>query len=116
MVDTKINLVVALPGNVAIDKTNYSLENEESNKENLYPYKVKVNKVDKTIWLKKRIPAYQSINISRDAFDYMVKNAIEGYGTKAYIKLSIDKRVELHLTELAKALGGKIASFTIFED
>lgn len=68
---------------------------------------------------RKYIPAHQSINMSQDAYDYMISASCpEWYykGISQWKKLSIDERLNLHLDRLCKGLNGKGYTYVVFGD
>lgn len=68
---------------------------------------------------RKCIPAHQSINMSEEAYEYMISQACpEWYplGISKWKKLSPEERLELHLERTCKALNGKSYTYVIFGD
>lgn len=60
----------------------------------------------------------QSINITEEAYDYYTsKEAPQGFkNIPMWLSMGKKKRLEWHLNEIAKGLGGVVASYTVFED
>lgn len=70
-----------------------------------------------TIYTRKCKPATQSINLSKDAYDYMVsKECPEWSKVSIWNQMSKKLRLEQHLKRIAEHLGGKLESYQIFED
>ena len=68
---------------------------------------------------RKSIPAYQSINMSDEAYDYMISQSCpEWYplGARKWKQLSPKMRLELHLERTCKALNGKSYTYVVFGD
>jgi hypothetical protein len=68
---------------------------------------------------RKCIPAYQSIKMNEEAYDYMTSIACpEWYplGISKWKKLSPQERLELHLERTCKALNGKSYTYIVFGD
>lgn len=60
----------------------------------------------------------QSINISKEAYSYMVSNGSCPIGIKSFIwnKMKAKERLELHLALLCKDLGGTSYTYKVFDD
>ena len=71
-----------------------------------------------TFFTRKCIPAYQSINMTSDAYNYFIDEKAPKTFTKANMwkKLSEEEKVKYHLTILAESMGGNLDSFKIFDD
>lgn len=70
-----------------------------------------------TIYTRKCKPATQSINLSKDAYDYMVsKECPEWSKVSIWNQMSKKAKLEAHLKRIAEHLGGKLESYQIFED
>lgn len=64
------------------------------------------------------IPATQSINISKDSYDYMTSLDSKpiGISLNNWKRMSKIKRLENHLAQTCEALGGLSFTYIIFED
>ena len=60
----------------------------------------------------------QTINITESAYNYYTsKEAPQGFkNIPMWLSMGKKKRLEWHLNEIAKGLGGVVASYTVFED
>lgn len=65
--------------------------------------------------LRKRIPAKQVINISREAYEYMVGSECPSFSTPTLWKgLGRKAKIQAHLEAMAKSLGGKLDDYTVY--
>lgn len=66
----------------------------------------------------KCIPARQTVNISKEAYTYMVgDNSAPSHIThKAWIGMSKKERLQTHLKMIADDLGGTSYTYKVFED
>ena len=70
-----------------------------------------------TFYTRKSRPAKQTINISKDSYDYMTSSSCPEWSkVGAWIQMSKVKRLEAHLQRLAEHLGGNVLSYKVFED
>lgn len=128
MSEIKVSLSIKLPGSVmlsqeaakALEKqglagfTKHSMIVEEQRR---MGKKVKVDK--ETIYFKTRntIPAFQHVNINKDAYLYMTGKECPSFITlKDWVRMSKTKRLESHLAEIAESRGGTVVGYHIFED
>lgn len=68
---------------------------------------------------RKCIPAYQSINMSSEAYDYMTSASCPGWfnkGVGQWKRMSSIHRLEEHLERLCKGLNGKSYTYVVFDD
>lgn len=70
---------------------------------------------------RKCIPAYQSINMSQESYDYMTSTACPEWfmpkgGLKIWKNLSKKQRLEEHLTRTCEALNGKSYTYIVYDD
>lgn len=66
---------------------------------------------------RKCFPAQQSINMSEDAYNYMVSASCPEwypFGISKWKKLSPTERLEIHLDRTCKALNGKSYTYVVF--
>lgn len=71
-----------------------------------------------TYHTRKCIPARQTVNISKEAYTYMVGNdsAPSHITHKAWIGMSKKERLQTHLKIIADDLGGTSYTYKVFED
>ena len=125
--ECKVNLSITLPG--AVLKT--AKECAENPKESFEKQVVRVEsstfdkkkkKFIKTveyldIHVRKCRTASQSINMTKEAYDYMVSKECPYFANpKDWVRMSKVKRLEAHLEETCKALGGISYTYQVFED
>ena len=124
MSEIKVNLSITLQGRVLMS------EQECSKNPNNYDYhsmlvestvKIKKGKkVDKELIkfrTRKSIPASQSINISKEAYEYYIsKECPEFSKPKYWQSMSKKMRLEAHLAEITKGLNGIRFTYQVFED
>lgn len=127
MNDVKLNLNIILPGSVMLS----SKECEENPKRNYEKQVIRVEtiKQDKKkkkyiknveyldIYVRKCRTASQSINMTKQAYDYMTSKECPYFAKpKDWARMSKVKRLEAHLEETCKALGGISYTYQVFED
>lgn len=127
MNETKLNLNIVLPGNTMLSKQEClknpkdSFEKQVIRVESVKPDKKK-KKYIKTveyldIHVRKCRTASQSINMTKEAYDYMVSKECPYFAKpKDWARMSKVKRLEAHLEETCKALGGISYTYQVFED
>ena len=127
MDDVKLNLNIVLKGSIMLS----SQECEENPKKNYEKQVIRVETVkpDKKkkkyikeveyldIYVKKCRTASQSINMTKQAYDYMTSKECPYFSKpKDWARMSKVKRLEAHLEETCKALGGISFTYQVFED
>lgn len=128
MSEVKVSLSIRLRGRVmlsqeaakALEKqglagfTKHTMSVEEQKR---MGKKVKVDKEIIHFKTRNTIPAVQTLNISKDAYLYMVGKENPSFiPMKDWSRMSKTKRLEAHLGEIAEALGGTVIHYHIFED
>jgi hypothetical protein len=69
------------------------------------------------VYTRKCIPASQSINISKDSYDYMTKGDCPAFSKpKEWAKLSKKAKLEAHLQSIMEHLGGISYTYQVFDD
>jgi hypothetical protein len=138
MNDIKINVKISIPGRTLYAEkdcykiTKRKLENTKGKvyfaKAPLYDYTknikntldIDTNRGVETIafFTRRAIPAYQSINMTRSAYDYFIEEtAPKGFTkTSLWKKMSKEERIKYHLAILAESIGGQLESFKVFDD
>ena len=124
--DKKGNLLYyheTVPDLSKFDKHVFKILNKEENKLETYVYFTRKNR-----------PAKQTINISEEAYNYYIsievpnnfhipaelraslKRSHESFEQQAWKKLSKEERLEWHLKSICDSMGGKMESYTVFDD
>ena len=126
MLETKVSLTVVVPGATMISKQECLKQLENSDDESLvFNHQVitvydKDNKNQKVLHIKTRkcIPARQSLNICKEAYEAMISSEIPYKVRKVseWLAMSKKQRLEKHLDDIAAQLGGVVGSYVIFED
>lgn len=127
MNEIKLNLNIILPGRTLLsakecaENPKESFEKQVIRVESAKPDKKK-KKLIKTveyldIHVRKCRTASQSINMTKEAYDYMVSKECPYFAKpKDWVRMSKVKRLEAHLEETCKALGGISYTYQVFED
>lgn len=123
MSEIKVNLSITLQGRVLMS------EQECSKNPNNYDYhsmvvetgynkKTKKSTTDLIKFrTRKSIPATQSINISKEAYEYYISNECPDFSKPKYWQsMSKKMRLEAHLAEITKGLKGISFTYQVFED
>ena len=76
------------------------------------------NKTEKIVFHTRQCrPAQQVINITKESYNYMISSECpEKMSQSLWKSMSKKQRLEYHLNLTAEALGGKLLSYTVFED
>lgn len=119
----KISLTISLPGSTMYsEKEVTSSKKEDKTKINNHSIKVSGNKEQKpsTIYFttRKCKPATQTINLTKEAFDYMISDSCPEWITNKgnWKRKNKLQKVEEHLNRMAEYFGGEILSYKIFEE
>lgn len=133
MDEIKVSLNIKLPGRVLLSQES-AVALEKQSLQGYTIQKMMVEWVEKdrtkkdiiTIRTRNCVPAVQSININKDAYEYMTakdkwkeKDGINcpSFSTPAkWFPLSRKERLEAHLREIAASRGGVLMSYQVFED
>lgn len=127
MNETKLNLNIVLRGRTLLsakecaENPKESFEKQVIRVESAKPDKKK-KKLIKTveyldIHVRKCRTASQSINMTKEAYDYMVSKECPYFAKpKDWARMGKKARLEAHLEETCKALGGISYTYQIFED
>lgn len=123
MNEIKVNLNIILQGRVMMS------EQECSKNPNNYEYhsmivetgynkKTKKSTTDLIKFrTRKSIPAAQSINISKEAYEYYISKECPEFSKPKYWQaMSKKMRLEAHLAEITKGLNGISFTYQVFED
>jgi hypothetical protein len=128
MSEVKLSLSIKLPGSVmysqegakALEQQGLAGFTKHSLVVEIHKRMGKKVKVDKeTIHFKTRntVPAIQNINISKDAYNYMISKECPSFmSPKDWSRMSKVKKLEAHLNEIAESRGGVVLHYHIFED
>lgn len=115
--EIKLNLNIKLPGSTMISEQLCS-ENSDCYDDNKLIITDKRNKKHiinfKT---RKTIPATQSINITKQAYDYYISKECPSFcKNKEWLTMSKYNRLNAHLDEICKTLGGLSYTYKVFDD
>lgn len=118
MSEIKLNLSIEIPGRTMF-RENECLKKIEKHLKGNGKTRLPIDTVcdsDKTE--RKCIPARQTVNISKEAYTYMVGNdSVPSHIThKAWIGMSKKERLQTHLKMIADGLGGTSYTYKVFED
>lgn len=70
-----------------------------------------------TIYTRKTKPATQSMNLCREAYEYMTSKECPVWSKiGAWNQMKPKQRLEAHLQKIAEHLGGRVLSYKVFED
>ena len=74
--------------------------------------------VDKiSFYTRKTVPARRSMNLSREAYEYMVSNEYpEWYKLRDWKNLKKEQRLLLHLERIAQNFGGELEDYIVYDD
>ena len=61
-------------------------------------------------------PITQNINMTQEAYQYMLSTPVEGTSANHWKRMSVKQRIAEHLKEVQANLGANSFEFTIFED
>ena len=144
MIDIKLNLSIELPGSTMLSKeeclkTTHKVIKKETKAGKIYKktIKVKVEDWDKmekhtmrvtstngtnpeiiTFHTRKCKPAAQSLNISKEAYEYMIdKDSCPSWSKPSkWAAMSKKERLEAHLQRTVEHLGGTSYTYQVFKD
>ena len=87
----------------------------EKNIRETVEYKEAGKSITKDVFIRKTKPVKQVINLSEEAYEYMISSSYP-YGFKgSWDKLSRIQKVRWHCLQIAEGLGGKLISFHILD-
>ena len=70
-----------------------------------------------TYYTRKTKSATQSMNLCREAYEYMISKECPTWSkVKVWNQMKTKQRLEAHLQKIAEHLGGQIVSYKVFED
>lgn len=123
MSEIKISVSITLPSGVMLTQDEAAhLEKEKAGLGyDMTKLKVEGKKGDTEILhirTRKCKPCSQSINMSKEAYDYMTSKDSCLPGTKSYVwaKMNKTQRLEAHLDLVCKALKGTSYTYKVFDD
>lgn len=141
--EIKVSLTIALPGSVMLSKEEclkttqkeiekktkagkiykkiINIQVEDWDKMNSHTMRVteskKSNPKTITFHTRKSKQATQSINICKEAYDYMTSEVCPSWSNNKKWKLiKSEQRLKAHLSRIAESLGGYMLSYKVFED
>ena len=123
MSEIKISVSITLPGGVMLTQAEAEqLEKEKTGTGfDITKLKVEDNKCNKdviSIKTRKYKSCSQSINMSKEAYDYMTSKGSCLPNIKSYVwaKMNKTQRLEAHLDLVCKALKGTSYTYKVFDD
>ena len=123
MSEIKISVSIALPGGVMLTQAEAKQLEKEKTGTGFDITKLKVedkkgNKDVLSIKTRKYKSCSQSINMSKEAYDYMVSKDSCLPNIKSYVwaKMNKTQRLEAHLDLVCKALKGTSYTYKVFDD
>lgn len=143
MSEIKVSLTVALRGSVMFSreeclKTTHKVIEKKTKAGKIYKKTIEVKVVDWdkmekhsmkvantdgtnpgiiTFHTRKCKPATQSINICKEAYDYMTSKECPAWSKiGTWSQMKPEQRLESHLQRIAEHLGGTVISYKVFED
>lgn len=128
MNDVKLNLNIILPGSIMLSEKECSKNPKESYTKEVIRVESytkdpkKKHKMTKQveyldIYVRGCRTASQSINMTKEAYDYMTGKECPAFAKpKDWTRMSKIKRLEAHLEETCKTLGGISYTYQVFED
>lgn len=125
MNETKLTANIELPGSIMFGKEACQKSPKELTEYNCLIVTDKIRKGKKVEYKKEKlvfftrkcIPALQVINMSEEAYQYMISNEVPSFSNKnTWMKMSKEQRLVAHLNEVAASLGGKLASYCVYPD
>lgn len=79
--------------------------------------KIEVKREKFKFFTRKSIPALQVINMSEEAYQYMISNEVPSFSTKSvWNKMTEKQRLIAHLNAIAAYLRGKLVDYTVYPD
>jgi len=125
----KVSVTITIPGRVMMTSQECDenpQKNYDSNTVSFLTY-VKDKKTKKKIAKKETLyfltrkshPAFQTLNICEESYDYMISNSCPEWftgGTMKWKKLSATEKLEAHLQRTCEHLGGLDFNYIVFED
>ena len=118
MQEVKISLTIALPGRVIRSLENATLEKHSMTLVERVG-KNKINKHTITYSTPKAEDVIQVLNMNKEAYKYMTSNETPSFmlnNSRDWKNMSKKKKLEMHLNETAKSLGGKLLFYHVFDD
>lgn len=128
MYEIKVNLTIELPGRTMLSKQEClkQLKNneivEDFDKMEEFSLRIYDPETKKNLIIKPRIrkckPAIQSLNICKEAYEYMIGIGSTPSSIKVnnWLMMSKQSRLEYHLREISESLGGISFTYQIIED
>lgn len=114
--EIKLNLNIKLPGRVMMSE---QLCSENSDYEELifYTFNKKGKKEFNSVKTRSTIPATQSINITKEAYDYFISKENPYFiSNRLWSKMSKKERLKAHLDNICESLNGISYTYKVFDD
>lgn len=118
MENTKLILVIGLPGRTLVNEENIDETNEVFTIKNVeYKENGKTLRENITVKMRGSIPAEQRVNISKETFLAFQSTIAPSWAKRElWNKMTQKQKLEANLTRHAEALGGWLIDYTILED
>ncbi len=117
MDNVKVSATFSLPGSLLVAENSISKTEENYHNETVSFY-ADNKRHTLTIRLRNGKPALQKMNLTLEAYNYMISN--DGKPTEIskgmWGQMSKAKKVKTNLLEIAQSLNAKLVEFTIFDD
>lgn len=115
--EIKLNLNIKLPGSLMFSEQLCSENSELYENNRLVVTDKKNKKYSYNIKTRGSVPATQSINISRAAYNYFIgKENPYFINNKKWLQMSKKERLKAHLDDICSALNGISYTFQVFDD
>lgn len=129
MITSKVSLTIALPGRTMFSKQECLKNPNPTTCYDSHKLTVEDKKHEKSTIIfrtRKSRPAYQTINLSEEAYKYMTeksanaqedkKNTPEWSIPSQWCPLSPKQRLEAHLNRICQSLGGELFTYSVLGD
>lgn len=122
--EVKVSLSIVLPGNTLLSQEQAEALEKVKSAKGFDSFKMEVSEPDNKnreiieVRTRKSIPASQSINITKESYNYMTssKEVPNWANPNDWKNRTIAARLEAHLQRLCEFLGGTSFTYVIFED
>ena len=123
--EIKVSLSITLPGSVMLSQEQAKALEEEKVGTGYDAFSMRVEGLNKgkkdaetiTVKTRKCKPAGQSLNLSMDAYEYMIgKEAPYFVKPRDWERLTKKQRLEAHLKRIVEGLGGVSFTYTILDN
>lgn len=123
--EIKISLTIILEGSTLVRKSEDEVFEYVITKQDLNPLK-KMSKQEGLQVVKKKKykhkpleskPAYQTINLNKDAYNYMISSECPFWSTtKVWVAMSKKERLHAHMNRICEHFNGKSFTYVVLDD